>query len=41
VNILATRQAYLFKDGKLIWMDPHASTDKQARDVLEVLAQQT
>jgi thioredoxin-dependent peroxiredoxin len=39
MNILATRQAYLFKDGKLVWMDSHASTDKQARDVLSVLAQ--
>jgi len=29
----------LFKDGKLVWFDTHASTDKQARDVLEVLAQ--
>jgi peroxiredoxin Q/BCP len=40
MNSLATRQAYLFKDGKLVWMDTHASTDKQARDVLDVLAQQ-
>ena len=40
MNSLATRQAYLFKDGKLVWLDTHASTDKQARDVLEVLAQQ-
>jgi thioredoxin-dependent peroxiredoxin len=39
MNSLATRQAYLFKDGKLVWMDAHASTDKQARDVLNVLAQ--
>jgi peroxiredoxin Q/BCP len=39
MNILATRQAYLFKDGKLVWLDTHASTDKQAHDVLEVLAQ--
>jgi thioredoxin-dependent peroxiredoxin len=39
LNSLAARQAYLFKDGKLVWMDTHASTDKQARDVLEVLAQ--
>jgi len=39
LNSLATRQAYLFKDGKLVWMDAHASTDKQARDVLNVLAQ--
>ena len=26
----ATRQAYLFKDGKLVWLDTKASTDKQA-----------
>jgi peroxiredoxin Q/BCP len=37
-NALATRQAYLFKDGKLIWLDTKASTDKQAQDVLAVLA---
>src|SRR6202522_4230630 len=29
-NAFATRQAYLFKDGKLIWLDTKASTDKQA-----------
>ena len=40
VNSFATRQAYLFKDGKLIWMDTKASTNKQAQDVLAVLAQQ-
>jgi len=34
----ATRQAYLFKDGKLVWLDTKASTDKQAQDLLEVLA---
>jgi len=39
LNSVATRQAYLFKDGKLVWLDSHASTDKQARDVLEVVAQ--
>jgi thioredoxin-dependent peroxiredoxin len=37
-DAFATRQAYLFKDGKLIWMDTKASTDKQAQDVLAVLA---
>lgn len=37
-NGLVTRQAYLFKDGKLIWLDTKASTDKQAQDVLAVLA---
>ena len=39
-NSFAARQAYLFKDGKLVWMDTKASTDKQAQDVLAVLAQQ-
>ena len=39
LNSLAARQAYLFKDGKLVWMDTQASTDKQAQDVLAVLAQ--
>jgi thioredoxin-dependent peroxiredoxin len=34
----ASRQAYLFKDGKLIWFDTKASTDKQAADVLNVLS---
>jgi thioredoxin-dependent peroxiredoxin len=37
-NAYASRQAYLFKDGKLIWFDTKASTDKQAADVLKVLA---
>src|SRR3984957_20406991 len=36
-NAFATRQAYLFKDGKLVWLDTKASTDKQAQDVLAVL----
>jgi peroxiredoxin Q/BCP len=33
----AKRQAYLFKDGKLVWRDLAAATDKQAADVLAVL----
>lgn len=37
-DAFAARQAYLFKDGKLIWIDTKASTDKQAQDVLAVLA---
>jgi thioredoxin-dependent peroxiredoxin len=37
----ATRQAYLFKDGKLVWLDTKASTDKQAADVLAVLSGNT
>jgi len=32
------RQAYLFHDGKLVWRDLSASTEDQARDVLNVLA---
>lgn len=32
------RQAFLFKDGKLVWSDLNAATDKQAEDVLKVLA---
>lgn len=34
------RQAFLFKDGKLVWRDLEASTDRQAADVLEWLAKQ-
>jgi len=33
----AARQAYLFKEGKLVWRDLKASTAKQAEDVLKVL----
>jgi peroxiredoxin Q/BCP len=34
----ATRQAYLIKDGKVVWADYKAKTDKQADDVLAVIA---
>jgi peroxiredoxin Q/BCP len=34
---LAKRQAYLIKDGKVVWADYSASTEKQAEDVLKVL----
>jgi peroxiredoxin Q/BCP len=37
-NSFAARQAYLFKDGRLVWLDTKASTDKQAADVLVVLS---
>src|SRR6201984_2365079 len=37
-NAFATRQAYLFKNGRLVWLDTKASTDKQAADVLLVLS---
>jgi peroxiredoxin Q/BCP len=33
----AKRQAFLFKDGKLVWRDLSASTDQQAADVLREL----
>lgn len=33
----ASRQAFLFKDGKLVWRDLKASTQKQAADVLAAL----
>ena len=36
----ASRQAYLFKDAKLVWVDLKASTEKQAEDVLKFLAAQ-
>lgn len=35
----AKRQAFLFKDGKLVWRDLSASTDQQAADVLKFLAE--
>jgi peroxiredoxin Q/BCP len=34
----ASRQAFLFKDGKLVWLDTSAATDKQAEEVLAELA---
>ena len=34
----AKRQAFLFKDGKLVWRDLAASTDQQAADVLAEIA---
>ncbi len=37
----AARQAYLIKDGKIIWADYKAKTDKQAEDVLKVLDSQS
>ena len=36
----AKRQAFLFKDAKLVWSDFNASTEKQAEDVLKFLATQ-
>jgi peroxiredoxin Q/BCP len=34
----AKRQAFLFKDGKLVWRDLSASTEQQAADVLQFIA---
>ncbi len=34
---MASRQAYLFKDGKLVWKDESASTEEQAADVLKAV----
>jgi peroxiredoxin Q/BCP len=34
----ANREAYLITDGKIAWMDHHASTEKQADDVIAVLS---
>lgn len=36
----AKRQAFLFKDGKLVWRDLSASTEQQAADVLKVISGQ-
>ena len=36
----ANREAFLIKDGKILWADYKASTSKQAQDVLKVLAAQ-
>lgn len=35
----ASRQAFLIKDGKVVWRDLSASTAEQAADVLAVLAE--
>lgn len=35
---LAKRQAFLIKDGKVVWADYSASTKEQASDVLKVIA---
>ncbi|MGE0495245.1 MAG: peroxiredoxin [Vulcanimicrobiota bacterium] len=34
---VANREAFLIKDGKVVWHDSHASTKKQAQDVLAEL----
>lgn len=35
----AKRQAFLFKDGKLVWRDLAAATDQQAADVLKFVSE--
>jgi peroxiredoxin Q/BCP len=37
---IASRQAFLIKNGVIIWADYKASTKKQAEDVLKVLSEQ-
>jgi peroxiredoxin Q/BCP len=37
LNTFSARQAYLFKDGKLVWRDLKASTEEQASDVLAII----
>lgn len=37
----ASRQAFLFKDGKAIWIDRNASTKQQAVDVLKILNEES
>ena len=34
----AQRQAFLIKEGKVVWMDKTASTSQQAADVLRVIS---
>lgn len=36
-NGMATRQAFLIKEGKVVWHDPKAATDKQAEEALKAL----
>ena len=40
IGELAKRQAYLIRNGTIIWADYHAATSEQAADVLKVLADQ-
>jgi thioredoxin-dependent peroxiredoxin len=40
LGTIATRQAFLIKDGKIVWADYKAATTEQAADVLKVLATQ-
>jgi peroxiredoxin Q/BCP len=40
LGTIASRQAFLIKDGKIVWADYKAATTQQAADVLKVLATQ-
>jgi peroxiredoxin Q/BCP len=40
VGQFANREAFLIKDGKIVWADYHAKTAKQAEDVLKVISDQ-
>jgi peroxiredoxin Q/BCP len=37
---ISSRQAFLMKEGKVVWLDRTASTKKQAEDVLKVIGEQ-
>jgi len=37
IGQFANREAFLIKDGRIVWADYHAKTDKQAQDVLSVI----
>jgi peroxiredoxin Q/BCP len=36
-NGMASREAFLIKEGKVVWHDPQASTEKQAEDALQAI----
>jgi len=36
----AARQAFLFKDGKLVWRDEKGATSSQGEDALKVISEQ-
>lgn len=36
-NGMASREAFLVKDGKVVWHDPAAATEKQAEDALKAV----
>jgi thioredoxin-dependent peroxiredoxin len=38
-NGMASRECFLIKNGKVVWHDPAAATDKQADDLKQVLAE--